>query len=143
LGFNNAVAHFVRGHSPYCTFCDLMLDPEPNWENALHIFYECNPVSQTIEEFFKRLTDNPNFQFSRTEYFTVFERRDYSPSKYYILTISAKLAISYIWECRNRKYIPNTENCWDSIMEKIATFNNTNGLFNKKWTNSGYIHNNP
>jgi hypothetical protein len=111
LGFNNAVAHFVRGHSPYCTFCDLMLDPEPNRENALHIFYECNPVAQTIDELFKRLTDEPDFQFSRSEYFTVFERRDYSFSKNYILTIWAKLAISYVWDCRNSKYIPNIGNC--------------------------------
>jgi hypothetical protein len=115
-----------------------MLDPEPNRENVLHIFYECNPVSQTIEELFKRVTVEQDFQFSRTEYFTVFERRDYSHPKNYILTILAKLAISYVWECRNRKYIPNIENCWASIMEKVDTFKKTNTLFSKNWTNSGY-----
>ncbi len=143
MGFNNAVAHFVRGHSPYCTFCDLLQDPEPNRENALHIFYECNPVARTIDEFFKRLTDNPDFQFSRTEYFTAFERRGYNSCRNYILTILAKLLISYVWECRNRKYIPNIENCWASISEKVATIKRTNGLINKKWTNSGYNLNNP
>jgi hypothetical protein len=85
---------------------------------ALHIFYKCNPVSQTIEEFFQRFTDNPNFQFSRTEYFTVFERRDYNPAKNYILTILAKLAISYIWECRNRKFIPNMKTAGWQLWKK-------------------------
>jgi hypothetical protein len=115
-----------------------MLDPEPNRENVLHIFYDCNPVAQTIDELFKRLTDEPDFQFSRSEYFTVFERRDYSYPKNYILTILAKLAISYVWECRNRKYIPNIGNCWASIMEKVDTFKRTNTLFSKNWTNWGY-----
>jgi hypothetical protein len=138
LGYNNAVAHFVRGHSPYCTFCDLMMNPEPNRENVLHLFYECNPVVQTIEEFFRRITIEPNFHFSRTEYFTVFERREYSYPKNYILTILAKLLISYVWECRNRKYIPNIGNCWTSIMDKVETFKRTNTLFCKNWTNAGY-----
>jgi hypothetical protein len=39
LGYNNAVAHFVQGHSPYCTFCDITRAPEQNNETPLHVFF--------------------------------------------------------------------------------------------------------
>ncbi len=37
LGYNNAVAHFVQGHTPYCTFCDLSRSPDPNYETPVHL----------------------------------------------------------------------------------------------------------
>jgi hypothetical protein len=35
LGFNNVVAHFVRGHTPYCTFCNISRSPDPNPETPV------------------------------------------------------------------------------------------------------------
>jgi hypothetical protein len=39
LGYNNAVAHFVRRHSPECTFCDAARDVNVNPETGLHLFF--------------------------------------------------------------------------------------------------------
>jgi hypothetical protein len=48
LGYNVSVAHFVRGHSPLCTFCDIAGLQEQNRETPLHIFFECNFISQIL-----------------------------------------------------------------------------------------------
>jgi hypothetical protein len=68
LGYNRYVAHFVRGHSPYCTFCDLLEIPEPSLETPLHIFFECRVVSELIDNVFKGVYGDNNFLFSRWEY---------------------------------------------------------------------------
>jgi hypothetical protein len=39
LGYNHAVAHFVRGHSPLCTFCDIARSVEQNVENPLQLYF--------------------------------------------------------------------------------------------------------
>ena len=52
LGYNNAVAHFVRGHSPNCTFCDLTQNPAQVPETPLHLFYDCIVTEQIIINFF-------------------------------------------------------------------------------------------
>ena len=38
LGFNHAVAHFVNGHSPNCTFCDLSGDKNYSPETPFTFF---------------------------------------------------------------------------------------------------------
>jgi hypothetical protein len=93
LGFNNAVAHFVNGHSPYCTFCDLARSPEQNLETPLHIFFECQSVVNLIENVFKRVTGNENFTFSRREFFASFERRELTHPPYGILKTIDKIPL--------------------------------------------------
>jgi hypothetical protein len=41
LGYNNAVSHFVAGHSPCCTFCDAAGDADINAETGQHLFFDC------------------------------------------------------------------------------------------------------
>jgi hypothetical protein len=43
LGYNNAVAHFVRGHSPTCTFCNITNEPDQNPETPSHLFSIVRP----------------------------------------------------------------------------------------------------
>jgi nitrate reductase cytochrome c-type subunit len=143
LGYNVSVAHFVRGHSPFCTFCDLAGSQEQNRETPLHIFYDCNCISTIIERVYQRLTNNPDFMFSRREYFATFDRRELSYAKNTILTIVGKLLIFYIWDCRNRNYLPGLENCWYSIKDRISILCNTNRNFNKLWESSGLQNNLP
>jgi hypothetical protein len=45
LGYNTAVAHFIRNHSPNCTFCDITRENEQHRETPVHIFYDCDSVS--------------------------------------------------------------------------------------------------
>ncbi len=40
--YNNAVAHFVPGHSPNCTFCDIIDNPDVEDEMPLHLFLTCS-----------------------------------------------------------------------------------------------------
>jgi hypothetical protein len=65
LGYNSAVAHFVRNHSPNCTFCDLSGNEEVMLEKGSHIFYDCVYVAGVIDYIFGRVTRINNFEFSR------------------------------------------------------------------------------
>ncbi len=91
LGYNNAVAHFVRNHSPNCTFCDLAGIPEVFIETPLHLFFSCGTSEPFIEAMFKWFVNDDTFEFSRTEYFTVFDRAELSSSKNSMLTVFSKL----------------------------------------------------
>jgi hypothetical protein len=143
LGYNNAVAHFVRGHSPLCTFCDIARSVEQNVENPLHLFSECNHVSGIIERIFQRVNRDPFFQISRRELFSTFERREFSVAKNLGLTIIAKLLIKYIWDCRNRQFIPTDESVLECLSDKVIFLTSSNNKFLKIWQVSGLFLNNP
>ncbi len=65
LGYNNAVAHFVRGHSLNCTFCDVAGNQEITDETPLHLFFQCEQVEGFIENIFKWATNDENFTLTR------------------------------------------------------------------------------
>jgi hypothetical protein len=138
LGYNNAVAHFVRNHSPYCTFCDLIGDMDANIETGPHLFYDCVHVTDVIEYIFDKLTQVDNFEFSRREYFATFNRREMNPAKNLVLTIVSKLVMKTLWDCKLRFTIPTGVLCWDLIKEQLFVWQNTNAKFGKLWTNSGF-----
>jgi hypothetical protein len=69
LGYNNAVAHFVAGHSPYCMFCDITREPEQNPETPMHLFFEWNSVNILIGNLFRKITGNNEFNVNRREFF--------------------------------------------------------------------------
>jgi hypothetical protein len=119
LGYNNAVAHFVQGHTPYCSFCDLTRSPDQNNETPLHLFLECRSVCDVLETVLKTVTGTDNFVFSRREYFTTFERREASYAYNQTLTLVTKIIIKYVWDCKTRFYLPNVESCLDNICDKI------------------------
>jgi hypothetical protein len=85
LGYNNAVAHFVRGHNPYCTFCNITESPEQNYETPSHLFLDCPNVTNVVGTIYKWITRDNDFDFSRREYFTTFERRTFSCAKNRVL----------------------------------------------------------
>jgi hypothetical protein len=120
LGYNNAVAHFVQGHSPYCSFCELNRAPDQNIETPLHLFFECGLVSEVLEGTLNIITGNDNFVFSRREYFTTFERREASHAYNQTLTLVTKLIIKYFWDCKIRHCLPTVGECLDNIKEKIG-----------------------
>ena len=120
LGYNNAVAHFVHGHSPYCTFCDLTRAQDQNFESPIHLFYECRSVCDVVENVLRIVTSNENFVFSRREYFTTFERQEASYAYNQTLTLVTKLIIKYFWDCKTRHCLPTVGECLDNIKEKIG-----------------------
>jgi hypothetical protein len=137
LGYNNIVAHFVRGHSPTCTFCDLLRTEEEFIETPLHLFYNCTVTSNVIDSVLGRTTGEDRFLFSQREFLATFERKDFSYAKNFVLTFISKLTIKYIWDCRNRKIMPNMENCFETLSEKINVLTQINNKFNKLWVVSG------
>jgi hypothetical protein len=136
LGYNVSVAHFVRGHSPFCTFCDIVGSQDQNRETPLHIFFECNCISQIIECIFQRLTSDQHFQFNCREYFSTFERRGFSYASNMVLTILSKILIHYTWECKTKKCLPELENCWEYVKERTSLIISSNNSFRKLWTSA-------
>jgi hypothetical protein len=137
LGFNNAVAHFVAGHSPNCTFCNLTLSPEDSPETPSHLFYECRSVTDLIDNFFRRVTGNEGFRLNRREFFTRFERRELTHPMNQCLTILSKLLIKYLWDCRSRSFVPTPEHCWECLHDRITLAGKTSKKFNNLWVVSG------
>jgi hypothetical protein len=141
LGYNRCVAHFVRGHSPYCTFCDLSGEPEPSLETPSHVFFECQFVAEMIDNVFKRFNGDNNFLFSKREFFTDFNRRELSYTKNMMLTLLSKFLLKYIWDCKTRFMMPNINNCWETMCDKILTLTSINNKFRKLWEGSGFVLN--
>ncbi len=139
LGYNNAVAHFVASHSSCCTFCDAGGDADINAETGLHLFYECVHVSAIVDDIFNRITAVENFEYSRREYFTTFERRDFSHTKNLVLTIISKFIMKVLWDCKLRFAKPTLEVCWELICESISTLRANNKKFLTLWNSSGLI----
>jgi hypothetical protein len=138
LGYNTSVAHFVRNHSPLCTFCNLENNHDGVNETPAHLFFECRPVENLITEFFRTITRNNQFEISRRELFTTFERNDLSFAKNKILCHLPKLLICYIWTCRNRFSLPNLANFLDFLSPEISTIKQNNKNFNTLWVSSEY-----
>ncbi len=133
LGYNNMVAHFVRGHSPYCTFCTITQAVEQNPESPSHLFYDCQTVSVVVDNIFKRLTNDNNFTVGRRDFFATFDYREFSIARNHILTIASKLVMKYIWDCKTRQTLPVFENCWDLLVEKIEYLVASNSSFRTMW----------
>jgi hypothetical protein len=139
LGYNNAVAHFVAGHSSCCTFCDAAGDADINAETGLHLFYECAHVSAIVDDTFNRITARENFEYSRREYFTTFERREFSHAKNLVLTIISKFIMKFLWDCKLRFTIPTVELCWEYIHESVSVLRVNNKKFLTLWNSSGLM----
>jgi hypothetical protein len=103
-GYNNAVAHFVPGHSPNCTFCDIMMNPEAVDETPLHLFFSCPTSERFVEEAFTWVLGEPA-NISRQEFFVHFNRADNRKNEalFYISALLKK----YMWDCKQRFTLPN------------------------------------
>jgi len=121
LGYNNMVAHFVRGHSANCTFCDITQNPDEELENPLHIFYSCGSVSDFINEVFTWTLGEPTV-VSRQEFFVGFNMQDHRKNE--ALRLVSFLVKKFIWDSKQRFSLPNLERCKIFIAEetKIMRF---------------------
>jgi hypothetical protein len=81
--------------------------------------------------------------FSRREFFATFDRRESSIATNRILTLFSKFLKLYIWECRNKGYLPTENNCWTHMVERITDLCRTNTQFRKLWDSTGFVLNNP
>ncbi len=138
LGYNNAVAHFVRNHSPNCTFCDIAGTQEMFNETPLHLFFSCGISENFIDSMFKWFVDDNTFDFSRTEFFTVFDRATLTPAKNQTLTVFSKLLLKFMWDSKQRFSLPCTVHCRVAIGAEITSMTEINANFRKTFQTSGY-----
>jgi len=104
LGLNHSLSKFVRGKEPYCTFCNLTLNPYPENETVLHFFYDCPTTENFLRQFFGIIFGN-EVEIRRSDYFGVYDDRNASNVK--LLLLFSLYAKKYLWDCRTRKSLPN------------------------------------
>jgi hypothetical protein len=115
-GYNNAVAHFIRGHSPNCTFCDISGNPEVEDETPLHLFYTCNISELFVENIFSWILGEAA-NVSRQEFFVTFNRADHRKND--ALFLISMLVKKYLWDCKQRFSLPILENAKVFIREEV------------------------
>jgi hypothetical protein len=77
--------------------------------------------------------DDENFTLGKRDFFTTFEHREYSFAKNKVLTIISKFLIKHIWDCRARYTLPDLNDSWDILQERISDLILVNGQFRKLW----------
>jgi hypothetical protein len=134
LGYNNAVAHFVPGHSPNCTFCDIVGNQDVEDETPLHLLFSCRISENFIDEIFSWfLGERANI--SRQEFFVTFNRTDHRKNE--PLFIFAVLVKKYIWDCKQRFSLPNLENAKVLLLEELKVIKSINLTAKNILLNSG------
>jgi len=121
LGYNYILAKFIRGTSENCTFCEISRNPHSNRDNPLHLFFNCETTEALYNNFFGWLLMGTREEVPRRqEFFTIFER-----SNNYLnitLTITSKLFIFYLWQCKLRKQLPEIEHVKIFVLGELKIF---------------------
>jgi hypothetical protein len=55
-----------------------------------------------------------------------------------VFTIVSKLIIKYVWECRNKKFLPTEENRKAFLYNKIINIKNNNRKFRNLWNMAAF-----
>jgi hypothetical protein len=139
LGYNISVAHFVRNHSRNCTFCDISGNQEIIDETPIHLFFQCIVVENILNEIFRWMLDDRDFELSRKECFAFFDRELYSPEKNFVLTFVTKVVLKFIWDSKQRFCLPNTSHCKLTIISELKGAAATNKNFRTMYENSGFM----
>jgi hypothetical protein len=120
LGLNNRMAHFVRDHSPICTFCRIRLLDDTEDESTIHLFYNCPSVEEIRDSYFRWCYDkDENYVISRNDNFLIQCIDGSLNSMTVIKTILDKLFLKYIWDCRNRFCLPNLDSAKEILLKKL------------------------
>ncbi len=138
LGLNNRVAHFIRDHSPICTFCRILARGDASDETTLHLFYDCPTTENVRNEFFVwAYNEAEAFVISRNELFLVQNQNGEYNCTTLIKTIISKLFLKYIWDSRNRYSLPNFREARECITSELLTLVNSNISIRRTFNDSG------
>jgi hypothetical protein len=107
-------------HPKTCTFCDIGRIPEENSESTKHLFFECTFVENLLNNFFAWILNERNYEITRREYFIGFNSQNIK--KNLILDIVSLVIKKYVWECKTRFCIPNTDNAKDFFLSEFRKF---------------------
>jgi hypothetical protein len=138
LGINSRVAHFIRDHSPVCTFCRLRGREDAEDETILHLFFSC-PETEEFKNLFFAWAFNINEQYSisRSELFHVFVENDFMTGTCLTKTAITKLYLKYVWDSRNRQHLPNIEEAKIHLQVSLRNIANVNNKMKTYILDSG------
>jgi exonuclease III len=125
LGTNQRVNRFVRGHLPHCTFCVLAGDPDLDEESINHLFQDCVSVEPVILEIINWFWAGE--RTSRRDYLCGMATDDVKKS--FLWNIFVLVLKFYIWDCKLKYKLPNTEDAKKEICDRLVTY----GKLNKKF----------
>jgi hypothetical protein len=140
LGYNHAVAHFVRNHSPNCTFCDITGNQDIERETPLHLFFGCEPVEDLLSNFFRWFSNDPNFEFTRSEFFVGFDRNGFSSARNEVLNIASHMVKKFIWDCKQRFCVPNIMYLKTHIKLELESVSSISGKFRSKMRDGDFMN---
>jgi hypothetical protein len=109
-------------------------------ETPLHLFFMCEPIEELLSVFYRWFTNNVDFTFTRQEYFTVFDRNDFSVDENEVLTIVTKLVMKFIWDCKQRFCLPNINHLKTSIKLELESIGSVNKTLHGKLRGGGFEH---
>jgi hypothetical protein len=130
LGTNARVAHFVRGHQPYCTFCVIAEDPDLEDESINHLFQDCPAVEQVVLHIINWFWGGTGMQATT--------RKDYmcgmaleNKSVTLVWNIFVLILKFYIWDCKLKFRRPEIEAAKGEIVERFNTYCTINKFLNQ------------
>jgi hypothetical protein len=133
-GYNKAVSHFVRGHSPNCTFCDLSGNQDVEDETVLHLFYSCRIAENFVESIFSWILGEVA-NISRQEFFVNFNRTDHRKND--ALFLLSMLIKKFMWDSKQRFVLPNIDHAKIYIKEEVKIMSYCSKKAKKIFSNSG------
>ena len=135
-GYNNAVAHFIPGHSPNCTFCDVIRNPEVEDETPLHLFFTCSISERFVEDVFSWILGAPA-NVTRQEFFVCFNRPNHRQND--ALFLFSALIKKFMWDCKQRFALPCFQNIKIYLREEVKIISFCSIKANVIFQNSGIV----
>jgi hypothetical protein len=136
LGLNSRVAHFVRQHSPLCTFCSLMRSPEDHPESTRHLFFDCTYTENVLLPFYSWILRTP-VELGIKDFFVGFSFE--CSNKNLVMDLINIITKKYIWDCKLRFNIPNIDDLkamfiknysfWYKNYQKIRDYTDKSDIF--------------
>ena len=139
LGTNSRVSHFVENHNRSCTFCELSRVQEENLETISHLFFDCHLTETCITNFYTWIfgTDRPRF-VNRREFFAGFNLGCSHKNK--ILDIVGALFKKFIWDCKLRFNIPNSNDANNFFISEFNCIVRVNRSIRESAIKSGILN---
>ena len=136
LGYNYMLTHFVPGHSPLCTFCEIARDGEAPRETPGHLFHDCPYINPLITMAIAWLVPDIRDREKITRKGLIGKPALDCEYKNEILFLLFKLCLKYIYDCKLKKYLPNFENCKEILIDEVKTMLRCSRKFRMKFENS-------
>jgi hypothetical protein len=92
-----------------------------------------------LNEVFRWMLNDRDFEISRKECFAFFDRVLYGPEKNFVLTFGTKVVLKFIWDSKQRFCLPNISHCKLTIMSELKGTAAINKKFRTMYENSGFM----